>query len=255
MEVDATAWLAHAGAGTEPGAPAVPPIVAAAYFTSQGVPDAGSFHYARNRQPTWQPLEEALGGLEDAAATVFASGQAAALALLLALTEGRSRLLMPTDGYYNARQLARMLEPRGVAPAFVDLQDTGRVERALAEGPAVLWVESPTNPLLRVFAATPGAGGPLSRHGGPGAGAGGAADARGLRAAALLRAGRGRRRRRRRGGGVPDHPAGHQLRRGRVRRARWPSETASQRLIRVSVGLESPDDLIADIGQALRARH
>jgi len=151
MDVDPTTWLARAGDGTEPGAPAVPPIVAASYFISQGVPDAASFHYARNSQPTWQPLEEALGGLEDASATVFASGQAATLALILALTEDRPRLLMPTDGYYNARQLARMLEPRGIEPAFIDLQDTGQVERVLAGGPAVLWVESPTNPLLRVF--------------------------------------------------------------------------------------------------------
>jgi cystathionine gamma-synthase len=151
MEVDPATWLAHAGVETGPGAPAAPPIVAASDFTSMGLPDAGSYHYARNRQPSWQPLEEALGGIEDGAATVFASGQAATLALLLALTEDRPRLLMPTDGYYNARQLVRMLEPRGIEPAFVDLEDTDRVERLLAERPAVLWAESPTNPLLRVF--------------------------------------------------------------------------------------------------------
>jgi cystathionine beta-lyase/cystathionine gamma-synthase len=151
MDIDPTTWLARAGEGDGPGAPAVPPIVAAAYFTSQGVPDAESFHYARILQPTWLPLEEALGGLEDATATVFASGQAATLALVLALTEDRSRLLMPTDGYYNARQLARMLRPRGIEATFLDLADTALVERALAEGPALLWVETPTNPLLRVF--------------------------------------------------------------------------------------------------------
>ena len=39
MDIDATTWLAHAGVGTEPGAPAVPPIVAASFFTSMGPPD------------------------------------------------------------------------------------------------------------------------------------------------------------------------------------------------------------------------
>jgi cystathionine gamma-synthase len=184
MEVDPATWLAHAGeeAGTgapaEPGAPvgpgalrrhgapAVPPIVAASYFTSLGLPDEASFHYARNRQPTWEALEEALGGLEDASATVFASGQAATLALILALTEDRSRLLMAVDGYYNARQLAGMLEPRGIEPAFVDLEDSDLVERVLAERPAVLWAESPTNPLLRVFDLA-GLARIAARHGAP----------------------------------------------------------------------------------------
>jgi cystathionine gamma-synthase len=151
MEIDPTTWLAHAGEGTGPGAPAAPPIVAASYFTSLGGPDEAAFHYARERQPTWEVLEEALGGIEDASAAVFASGQAATLALILALTEDRSRLAMAADGYYNARQLARMLQPRGIEPAFVDLADTAMVERVLAAGPAVLWAESPTNPLLRVF--------------------------------------------------------------------------------------------------------
>jgi cystathionine gamma-synthase len=151
MTLDPSTWLAHAGAEDELGAPAVPPIVAASYFTSFGVPAPGSFHYARNLQPTWLPLEEALGGLEQASATVFASGQAATMALVMALTDDRSRLVMPTDGYYNARQLARLLAPRGIEPVFADLEDTGGVERLLAERPAVLWVETPTNPLLRVF--------------------------------------------------------------------------------------------------------
>jgi cystathionine gamma-lyase len=58
--------------------------------------------------------------------------------------------VLPSDGYYNARVLAERLRPHGAAPVLVDLGDPAAVERALAGGRAVLWAESPTNPLLRV---------------------------------------------------------------------------------------------------------
>jgi len=72
------------------------------------------------------------------------------MALMLALTTGRDKLLLPSDGYYNARVLAERLRPHGAAPVFVDQSDLTGIERELASGPAVLWAESPTNPLLRV---------------------------------------------------------------------------------------------------------
>ena len=90
----------------------------------------------------------ALGAIEDAEALVFCSGQAASMALMLSLTEGRERLVMAADGYYSTRRLAGR-RPNGVQPIHVDLLDVPAVERELAR-PAVLWVETPTNPLLRV---------------------------------------------------------------------------------------------------------
>jgi cystathionine beta-lyase/cystathionine gamma-synthase len=54
------------------------------------------------------------------------------------------------DGYYNTRALAARLRPHGAEPVAVDLLDLAEVERALSQGPAVLWAETPTNPLLRV---------------------------------------------------------------------------------------------------------
>ena len=141
--------LIHAGSNREAGAPAVPPIVAASIYGSAGDPDPARA-YGRNGNPTWEALEDALGSIEDARALVFASGQAAVMALMLAATEGRDRLLMPTDGYYNSRILADRLRPNGIEPSYVDLLETAAVERGLAGGSSVLWVETPTNPLLRV---------------------------------------------------------------------------------------------------------
>lgn len=145
----AEARLIHAGTRRELGAPAAPPLVPASVYASWGEPDPARA-YGRTGNPSWEALEEALGVLEDAEAVVFSSGQAAAMALLLALAEGRRAVLLPTDGYYNIRVLADWLRPHGAEPVPVDLLDLGAVEQELSRGPAVLWAETPTNPLLRV---------------------------------------------------------------------------------------------------------
>ncbi len=141
--------LIHAGTLRAKGEAVVPPPVLASIFASYGDP-GGDPAYARNGNPTWAALERALGAIEQAEAVVFGSGQAASMALMLALARHRDRLLLPRDGYYNARVLADRLRPHGAEAIGVDLQDLGEVERELQRGPAVLWAESPTNPLLRV---------------------------------------------------------------------------------------------------------
>jgi cystathionine beta-lyase/cystathionine gamma-synthase len=140
--------LVHAGAQRQAGLPLVPSPVLSSVHISAGEPEPGD--YGRSGNPTWAGLEDALGRIEDADAVVFGSGQAAAAALLLALTPGRSAVVLPGDGYYNVRTLAGRLRPNGARPVPVDQQDLGSVERELAAAPSVLWAESPTNPLLRV---------------------------------------------------------------------------------------------------------
>jgi cystathionine gamma-synthase len=151
------ARLIHAGTRREQGAPVSPPLVPASVYASWGEPDPARA-YGRTGNPGWEALEEALGVLEDAEAVVFSSGQAASMALLLALAEGRRKVLLPTDGYYNIRVLVSWLRPHGAEPVFVDLLDLDQVERELNAGPAVLWAETPTNPLLRVADLTALAG-------------------------------------------------------------------------------------------------
>jgi cystathionine gamma-lyase len=141
----------HAGRSREPGAPSAPPIVTASVYTSAGDPTELGYSYGRDGNPTWEQLEAALGALEAATAVSFASGQAATLALMLTLAEGGRRLVLPDDGYYGTRKLAAMLEPFGVASVSLDHQDLEAVRGALGEGPAALWTETPTNPLLRVM--------------------------------------------------------------------------------------------------------
>jgi cystathionine beta-lyase/cystathionine gamma-synthase len=148
----AEARLIHAGTTRTRAEPAVPPLVPTSIYVSEGEPrrDRG---YGRDGNPGWEALEEALGGLEDAQAVAFASGQAASMALMLTLAKGRDRLVLPADGYYGARVLADKLRPHGgngPVPVHVDLRDLTAVARELKAAPSVLWAETPTNPLLRV---------------------------------------------------------------------------------------------------------
>jgi cystathionine beta-lyase/cystathionine gamma-synthase len=145
----AEARLIHAGTPRAPGQQATPPLVPASIYVSEGEPrrERG---YGRDGNPGWEALEEALGGLEDAQAVAFASGQAASMALMLTLAQGRDRIVLPADGYYGARVLADKLRPHGAVPVHVDLGDLTAVARELKAAPSVLWAETPTNPLLRV---------------------------------------------------------------------------------------------------------
>ena len=141
--------LVHAGVEREPGAPLAPPIVATSAYISAG-PPAAARAYGRDGNPTWTALEDGLGRLESATSVVFASGQAAAMALMLSLAPGRSRIVLPNDGYYNIGKLADRLNPFGTTPVRVDMLDLDAVRTELAAGPAILWGETPSNPLLNV---------------------------------------------------------------------------------------------------------
>ena len=143
--------LVHGGSSRAAGAPLGPPLVPTSVYVSQGEPGGGP-GYGRNENPGWAAVESALAAAEGpgARAVTFASGQAASMALMLALAEGRETIVFPSDGYYNTRALAGRLRPHGARAVAVDLLDTGAVAAALAAGPAVLWAETPTNPLLRV---------------------------------------------------------------------------------------------------------
>jgi cystathionine gamma-synthase len=140
--------LVHAGAPWVLGEPVSQQPVLSTILASVGEP--GAADYGRGGNRTWATLERALGAVEDAEAVVFSSGQAASMALMLATAVGRDKILLPAGGYYNARALADRLRPHGAEPVLVDLQDLAAVERELGGSRAVLWAESPTNPLLRV---------------------------------------------------------------------------------------------------------
>ncbi|HTX63888.1 MAG TPA: PLP-dependent transferase [Acidimicrobiales bacterium] len=111
--------------------------------------DAASPRYGRWGNPTWDALEAALGQLEGGAAVAFSSGQAATAAVLDGLPPG-SVVVHPTSSYSGTRELLGVLADSGrLALRPVDVTDTEAVLGALP-GAALVWIESPTNPLLGI---------------------------------------------------------------------------------------------------------
>jgi cystathionine gamma-synthase len=109
----------------------------------------GPVSYGRGGNPTWSAFEEALGSLEGGDALVFASGMAAVAAALSLVPHG-GRVVVPTAAYNGTLVTLADREGAGeVVVTPVDVTDTDAVVGAL-DGAAMLWVESPTNPLLDV---------------------------------------------------------------------------------------------------------
>lgn len=111
----------------------------------------GDFQYAREGGPTHALLEGALARLEGGeAALVFASGMAAGLAILEGLEPG-DRVILPEDAYYGFRVASRdFLAKWGIATEIVDMGDLANLARALQKPARVVWLETPSNPLLKV---------------------------------------------------------------------------------------------------------
>src|ERR1700677_4111981 len=122
MEFSAEARLIHAGTERAAGAPIAPPLMPTSTYVSQGEPDAAR-GYGRGANPGWDAVEGALAAIEGPGTTAvtFASGQAASMALMLALAPGRQRIVFPSDGYYNTRALAPKVTPPGAGAGAVGL--------------------------------------------------------------------------------------------------------------------------------------
>ena len=143
----------HAGNEADPATGAVsPPIHLATTFRHgpAGERIAG-YEYQREGNPTNDRLRDALKALEGGEeALTFASGMAAMTTLLESLPAG-SRVLFPDDCYSGLRMLfSEFLPERGLVVETVDMADLDAVRAACATPLAVLWIETPSNPLLKV---------------------------------------------------------------------------------------------------------
>lgn len=124
-------------------------------YGSSDVPDPGDGaprFYGRNANPTWEAFEEALAILEGGRALLLSSGMAA-IAAVLAQVPHAGRVVVPRHAYSGTLALLDELESQGrVGVERVDIADTDAVRQALSSdpAPAVLWVETPTNPMLEV---------------------------------------------------------------------------------------------------------
>lgn len=127
------------------------PIYQTVSFAQESAVEMGPYDYTRSGNPTRAALESHVAALEGATrAFAFASGMAAITAVTRLAAAGR-RVVAGDDLYGGSyRLLSRVLAPCGVAVEYVPTTDFGVVERALREGPALVLVETPGNPRLRV---------------------------------------------------------------------------------------------------------
>lgn len=137
------------------GGPVNPPVVLSSTYVSSGTPQSGELLYARAGTETWQPFEEALAALEQATlpALVFGSGMAA-IDGAFSLVPAGGRVVLPRHSYQLSLALVADLTTRtGLRVDTVDIADTQAVLDAVrgdGDTAAMLWVESPTNPMLEV---------------------------------------------------------------------------------------------------------
>jgi cystathionine gamma-lyase len=130
-------------------APFLPGPTFAAPYHLRGDPTGHADVYGRYDNPTWRALESAIGALEGGSALVFASGMAAAAAVLLQCSEPGRPVVVPGDGYPAVRAIASdHLARRGVTVRLV-ATDQEAILEALPKA-SLVWVETPSNPRLDV---------------------------------------------------------------------------------------------------------
>ncbi|TDL40172.1 trans-sulfuration enzyme family protein [Kocuria rosea] len=146
-----TVLVAGGRPAPEHDAPVGPSIVLTSTYRGSGGLDAEDRTYGRFTNPTWEDLEDVLARLERAElpALAYASGLAA-VASVLSLVPAGGRLVLPRHSYQGSLALAADLESRGLLTVqTVDVTDTEDVVAAL-DAADLLWLESPTNPMLEV---------------------------------------------------------------------------------------------------------
>jgi cystathionine gamma-synthase len=151
MKIETTA--VHAGREPDPATGALREPIQLSTTFERGA-DGGyarGYSYSRSGNPTRATLEQAVAALERGTESVaFASGSAATLAAFTLGVPG-GRIVCSSDCYHGtAKQLREILPQWGVRTELVDTTDLDAVERALEPGASLLWVETPSNPLLRI---------------------------------------------------------------------------------------------------------
>ncbi len=142
----------HGGQKPEPITGAVmPPVFQTSTYAQPRVGEPlNGFEYSRSQNPTRFALEAAMASLEQAAGSLaFASGSAATAAVMHLLKAG-DRVVCGDDVYGGTyRQFTTIFSQQGLDFTFLDFTQVS-AEEAIPEGTALVWLESPTNPLLKV---------------------------------------------------------------------------------------------------------
>jgi cystathionine gamma-lyase len=143
----------HAGQGPDPATGAtIVPIYATSTFTQEAPGVHKGFEYSRSGNPTRQALETCLASLEGGErGLAFASGLAASTAVLLTLKPG-DEVLAPSDLYGGTfRLLEKVFRPWGLTARYTEDTSPEAFRSMISPATRMIWIESPTNPLLQVL--------------------------------------------------------------------------------------------------------
>jgi cystathionine gamma-synthase len=143
----------HAGLENDPAYGAVAPAIyqSATFIQKRPGEYTAGYDYSRTANPTRDAAEAAVGSLEEGHAVTFASGLAAEHALITAVCSAGSHVVLPKHLYGGTHRLVdKVLAQWGVTYTLVDQGDLDALERAIRPKTALIWVESPTNPMLDV---------------------------------------------------------------------------------------------------------
>jgi cystathionine gamma-synthase len=145
--------VVHAGLEPDPSYGSItPPIHQTSTFVQPAPGEfAEDYDYSRSANPTRAALERALGELEGGFGTAYASGMAATHAVLTAMLDAGDHLILPLDLYGGTYRLVdKVLTRFGLAYDLVDQRDLDALRAAIRSETRMIWVETPTNPLLNV---------------------------------------------------------------------------------------------------------
>jgi cystathionine gamma-synthase len=143
----------HAGLTPDPSYGSVIPAIHQTSTYAQRAPGefVEDYDYSRSANPTRAALEAALGELEGGRGVAFSSGLAAEHAVITAVCAAGAHVVLPADLYGGTYRLVdKVLARWGLSYDLVDQTDLDAVERAVREDTRLIWVETPTNPLLNV---------------------------------------------------------------------------------------------------------
>jgi len=130
----------------------VPPIYLSTNFAFEAFRQPRKYDYTRSGNPTRDQLAGALADLEGGAGAVITCTGMAAITLILARLPTGARIIAPFDCYGGTYRLLAALHAKGnLVVDFIDQSDALELQRALGAGAQLVWIETPSNPLLRVI--------------------------------------------------------------------------------------------------------
>ncbi len=143
----------HAGQRPDPLTGAImTPIYQTSTYVQRSPGEHQGYEYSRSQNPTREALEACIASLEGADHGVaFASGCAASAALMHLVKSGEK--VVCSDDLYGGtyRLFSKVFSQHGLQFAFADLTEAGNLRPALFEGAKMVWIETPTNPMLKVI--------------------------------------------------------------------------------------------------------